>query len=286
MSVWAQSWAYEQRAGSAGAKAVLVALAVFADEDGFCYPSQERIAGMTEQGERTVRAHLVSLERAGLISRERRRRPDGTYLNDGFALLAPAERLRRNLPMAKSAGGYPVAIVAAGEDAVALVGQGIHPAAKSADGESRQRQKTAAPAADSAKNGVRPPKPPYKELVNLTEPSEEPSIARARGFSPQSDFTESECGQLAAEVATTPEVAATIHVQWQRSRRADPRYERPRKPDQWWNDLLKFAGIYLEQHAVTAANGGRASPNGYLTAAEKADLARLREFGGQHGDDG
>jgi len=51
VSVWAQSWAYEQRLGrwretkkgkrswkgDPGAKSVLAALATFADEDGYCY---------------------------------------------------------------------------------------------------------------------------------------------------------------------------------------------------------------------------------------------------------
>jgi hypothetical protein len=185
MSVWAQAWAYEQRAGSAGAKAVLVALAVFADVEGLCYPSQERIAGMTEQGVRTVRLHLASLEETRLIERRRRRRPDGKFLSDGFVLLAPAKRLkphipspdetlRQILPTADIAAGYPVAESAAGEKPDSLTGQGNSPVADSAVGRSCQRQKTAEPAADSAK----PPRPPYKEEVNLTEPSKGARFAR------------------------------------------------------------------------------------------------------------
>jgi len=41
MSFQALAWAWEQRTGSAGRKAVLGALAQFADEHGVCYPSQE-----------------------------------------------------------------------------------------------------------------------------------------------------------------------------------------------------------------------------------------------------
>jgi hypothetical protein len=188
MSVWAQAWAYEQRTGSGGAKAVLVALAIFADDVGFCYPSQERLAGMTEQAERTVRLHLAALEAGRFIRRERRRRPDGTYLSDGFHLLAPAERLRPHipapdetlrqiLPAADIAGGDPAADSAAGQNRVSSSIPANRPAADIAGGDpaadSANGRKLQQPAADSAK----PPRPPYTEEVNLTEPSGEVAVA-------------------------------------------------------------------------------------------------------------
>lgn len=82
MSFQALAWAWEQRTGSAGRKAVLGALAQFADEHGVCYPSQETIARHTEQSVRTVREHMAALETAGFITRVGRKKADGTINSD------------------------------------------------------------------------------------------------------------------------------------------------------------------------------------------------------------
>lgn len=96
MSAWATTWAYEQDIKPCGKKAVLVALAHFADESGFCYPSQETLAGMTGQGVSTVRSHLEVLESGDepLLKREHRYTKKGKRTSDGFYLQAPAERLQ------------------------------------------------------------------------------------------------------------------------------------------------------------------------------------------------
>jgi hypothetical protein len=113
MSVWAQSWAYEQRLGKwrnlkggkrswkgdPGAKSVLAAVATFADENGYAYCGQDTLAEMTDMTERSVREHLHNLEHAyGKIRREHRRkgsgRSRGEFTSDGIWLLAPAHRLR------------------------------------------------------------------------------------------------------------------------------------------------------------------------------------------------
>lgn len=112
MSVWAQSWAYEQRLGrwreikgkktwkgDPGAKSVLAAVATFADENGYAYCGQDTLAEMTDMTERSVREHLHNLEDAyGKIRREHRRkgsgRGRGESTSDGIWLLAPAHRLR------------------------------------------------------------------------------------------------------------------------------------------------------------------------------------------------
>lgn len=93
MSAWATTWAYEQDLKTCGKKAILVALAHFADEEGFCYPGQETLAGMTSQGVSTVRAHIESLEADGLITRDKRYKK-GKRTSDGFHLQAPIERLK------------------------------------------------------------------------------------------------------------------------------------------------------------------------------------------------
>lgn len=103
MSVWATKWAYEQAVEAAGAKFVLVALAHFADEEGYCYPSQETLALMTAQTDRTVRSHLARLEEGGLIKRGHRYTKSGERTSDGYNLIAPVEALRPKLPE-KSSG--------------------------------------------------------------------------------------------------------------------------------------------------------------------------------------
>jgi hypothetical protein len=113
MSVWAQSWAYEQRLGrwretnrgkktwkgDPGAKSVLAAVATFADANGYAYCGQDTLAEVTDMTERSVREHLHNLEHAyGKIRREHRRkgsgRGRGEFTSDGIWLLAPAHRLR------------------------------------------------------------------------------------------------------------------------------------------------------------------------------------------------
>lgn len=56
----------------AGPTLVMVALADYADEDGTCWPSQEKIASRARASERSVRRHLTWLQGQGLVSVEHR----------------------------------------------------------------------------------------------------------------------------------------------------------------------------------------------------------------------
>ena len=76
MSFQGLNWAFKQDVKPSPAKFVLVALANYADENGHCYPSQKRLAEDACQSERSVRAHLASLEKQGLIRRSKRRRKE------------------------------------------------------------------------------------------------------------------------------------------------------------------------------------------------------------------
>jgi len=110
VSITALNWAFDQDVRPAGRKFVLVALANFADEDATCFPGQRLIAKMTGQSIRAARAHIEVLENAGLISRESRRRADGSLTSDRFRLALPGRRLafsnhRQDLPEADSAAG-------------------------------------------------------------------------------------------------------------------------------------------------------------------------------------
>jgi len=105
MSTWAVNWAYEQTVKPATRKFVLVSLANFADENGYCFPSQQTLASMTDQGVSTVREHLKALESEGIISREHRyAKQGGGRTSDGFWLQAPPERLK---PPVKGAESKP-----------------------------------------------------------------------------------------------------------------------------------------------------------------------------------
>lgn len=73
----ASHWAQAQQTGNVGRKAVLMALAEFADEWGSCFPSQALLAEVTEQSVRTIREQLAWLRDNGLIEVQHRARQDG-----------------------------------------------------------------------------------------------------------------------------------------------------------------------------------------------------------------
>ena len=73
------AWAGRQCVGGAKRKAVLNALALFADRMTWeCWPSFALIAQYTEIAERTVSRAVAELERDGFIARDRIRRRDGS----------------------------------------------------------------------------------------------------------------------------------------------------------------------------------------------------------------
>ena len=85
MSISALNWAFEQDLPHAE-KSVLVALAHRADKDGYCYPGQKAIAAMTGASESTVRRAIKSLDEAGYLSREDRRRKNGSRTSTRYHL--------------------------------------------------------------------------------------------------------------------------------------------------------------------------------------------------------
>lgn len=77
MSIYAIAWAKKQITGSPTRKAVLTALADYADENGKGWPSVGRLAEDTELSVRAVRNALHELVEAGIISREDREAENG-----------------------------------------------------------------------------------------------------------------------------------------------------------------------------------------------------------------
>lgn len=96
MSIKVMSRVWESSAQSGGALLVLLALADFADDEGYCWPAVGTLATKARMGERNARYLLRSLEAAGEISVT----PNGgRHGTSGY----------RVLPGAKIAGGQPVA---------------------------------------------------------------------------------------------------------------------------------------------------------------------------------
>ena len=85
MSINALNWAFQQQLPHAE-KSVLVALAHRADKEGYCYPGQKAIAEMTGASESTVRRAIKSLDEKGYLSREDRRRKNGSRTSTGYYL--------------------------------------------------------------------------------------------------------------------------------------------------------------------------------------------------------
>lgn len=85
MSISALNWAFEQDLPHAE-KSVLVALAHRADKNGYCYPGQKALSEMTGASESTVRRAIKSLDETGYLSREDRRRKNGSRTSTGYHL--------------------------------------------------------------------------------------------------------------------------------------------------------------------------------------------------------
>lgn len=85
MSISALNWAFDQDLPHAE-KSVLVALAHRADKNGYCYPGQKTLATMTGASESTVRRAIKSLDQKGYLSREERRRKNGSRTSTGYHL--------------------------------------------------------------------------------------------------------------------------------------------------------------------------------------------------------
>lgn len=95
MSFETQVWAKRQRTGSVGRKAVLMALAEYADEEHATKVPLRTIAEDTEQSLRTVQRALRDLEAADLIDRRPRFIEDesGARTTDVIILAAPPDNM-------------------------------------------------------------------------------------------------------------------------------------------------------------------------------------------------
>lgn len=86
MSLEAISWAFNLDLPSAGTKMTLLVLANSVDEDGFTTQSQARISNITSMTTRSIRTHLATLEKLGLLVRTPQTRADGSTTANLFKL--------------------------------------------------------------------------------------------------------------------------------------------------------------------------------------------------------
>jgi len=86
MSSTGMSWARQQKAGNATAKAVLLLLGELVGDDGISTRSQTQLAEILECNRDTVGRALTHLEKANLIRRERRQASDTKRLSDRIVL--------------------------------------------------------------------------------------------------------------------------------------------------------------------------------------------------------
>lgn len=86
MSFQAMAWAVRQDTGSTIGKCILLMLANYADSEGHCFPSYDRIAKDCECSRRSVICWIERLEEKGLLTKEVRRRKDGTQTSNYITL--------------------------------------------------------------------------------------------------------------------------------------------------------------------------------------------------------
>ena len=79
MSWQATAWAERQKTGSPARKVLLLVLGNYADEDGYCWPSQKTLSKGTEQSIDTVRRNANRLKTDGFIDIEQKPRRGGRW---------------------------------------------------------------------------------------------------------------------------------------------------------------------------------------------------------------
>lgn len=99
MSVEARIWARKVVVGNPTAKAVLCAIADYADANGIAWPSQTSLAEDTEFSERAVRNAIQLLERKGLLTTQKRHRKDGSRKADLLTLAMEQQSNRHEVPV-------------------------------------------------------------------------------------------------------------------------------------------------------------------------------------------
>jgi hypothetical protein len=102
VSFQAMAWAVKQKTGDALGRCLLLTLANYADEHGKCWPSLSRLADDCEMHRATVIRKLEALRDLGLVAREQKETPAGTYNVYTLSLTATPSRTEQ-LPQSHTA---------------------------------------------------------------------------------------------------------------------------------------------------------------------------------------
>ncbi|MBZ6078926.1 helix-turn-helix domain-containing protein [Microvirga puerhi] len=110
MSFQAMTWALNQKTGSPARKAILMSIANYADENGYCWPGRETIAEESEQSVDSVDRHLKALEEMGFIKRTPRPpRADGGEQSKLIRLMFDQAKMTSDLKANRSPADTEVA---------------------------------------------------------------------------------------------------------------------------------------------------------------------------------
>lgn len=97
-------------------KLVLILLASHADEHGACFPSQAHLAHRSGHSKRTILRALADLEEQGIITRQERRRADGSRSSDLIRLNLRGAPVRPPLSGVSLAAGARVVFAPQGDN--------------------------------------------------------------------------------------------------------------------------------------------------------------------------
>lgn len=103
MSVHVESWAWKQKVGSPLRKLILVKLATNADDDGWSWWGQERLAEECETTRQTVNEHVRALRGLGLVQVQDQRRRNGTRTSSSYRLIGPWVNAEEEKPTRRDA---------------------------------------------------------------------------------------------------------------------------------------------------------------------------------------
>jgi len=106
LSIEAISGAFKLTGLSAQTKLTLIALANYANDQGYAWPSQKTISDISSQSERGVRKQLAVLEELGLIRRQDRFTASGARSSDVYQLVYMLT-LRHTVPLPPAHGAAP-----------------------------------------------------------------------------------------------------------------------------------------------------------------------------------
>ena len=110
MSVKIMSWAWSQKLEPTK-KLILMALADYADDDGVCWPSMNRLADKCNVSRRTILRNINVLKDDGILSSSHRHREDGSMSSSRYVIHAETQcdTLRQNVTPPCDTGVTPPA---------------------------------------------------------------------------------------------------------------------------------------------------------------------------------